>query len=62
MIKIAIVGYGYWGPNLLRNFNNQTDCTVKYIVDNNRDSLAAAKRQFPSITATNLFDEVIKDT
>ena len=33
MIKIGIVGMGYWGPNLYRNFNSSKDFLVKYICD-----------------------------
>ena len=33
MIKIGIVGMGYWGPNLYRNFDSSKDFLVKYICD-----------------------------
>ena len=39
MIKIAIIGYGYWGPNLLRNFENSNFFEVKYVCDKNNESL-----------------------
>ena len=38
MIKIAIIGYGYWGPNLLRNFESSNLFEVKYVCDKNNDS------------------------
>jgi len=28
MIKLGVVGYGYWGPNIVRNFASQADCRV----------------------------------
>ena len=31
MFKIAVIGYGYWGPNLVRNIRSK-DCDLKYIV------------------------------
>ena len=37
MIKIAIIGIGYWGPNLLRNFNNNKNFKVEYICDNKKN-------------------------
>ncbi len=33
MIKIGIIGMGYWGPNLYRNFDSNKDFLVKYICD-----------------------------
>lgn len=49
MIKIAIVGYGYWGKNLLRNFLSTIDCSIEYVVDLNEDALAHLKKSYPSI-------------
>ena len=34
--NIAILGYGYWGPNLVRNFNKFSNCNISYIVDRDR--------------------------
>lgn len=44
MIKIAIIGYGYWGPNLLRNFSNQTDCKVVAVIDSNPERLEKVRK------------------
>lgn len=33
MFNTGIIGYGYWGPNLVRNFNSLSDCNVKKICD-----------------------------
>ena len=33
MLNIGIVGCGYWGPNLIRNFNYLSDCNVKWLCD-----------------------------
>ena len=32
-MKIAIIGFGYWGPNLVRNFLNIENCSVETIAD-----------------------------
>ena len=32
MLNIGIIGLGYWGPNLLRNFSNNKGCQVKAIM------------------------------
>ena len=33
MIQVGIIGYGYWGPNLVRNFFSQKNCTIKAVAD-----------------------------
>ncbi len=38
-LKIAIIGYGYWGPNLVRNFSKHENCKVTYVVDKLQDRL-----------------------
>ena len=30
-LKVAIIGCGYWGPNLVRNFTNLENCTVSHV-------------------------------
>ncbi|MCR4662332.1 MAG: Gfo/Idh/MocA family oxidoreductase [Endomicrobiaceae bacterium] len=49
MINIAILGYGYWGPNLVRNFNKFSDCNISYIVDTNINKLNEAKKFYPNL-------------
>jgi predicted dehydrogenase len=47
--NIAILGYGYWGPNLVRNFNKFSNCNISYIVDKNINRLNEAKKLYPNI-------------
>jgi len=61
MIRIAIVGFGYWGPNLVRNFSALDDCQVTTIVDLNEARLKAAKKSYPQIVMTTSVDTVIRD-
>ena len=37
MLNVGIVGCGYWGPNLIRNFNSLLDCNVKKVCDVDED-------------------------
>lgn len=57
-MKIGIIGYGYWGPNLVRNFVAARDCSVVSISDLNPDRLALAKRLYPSIQTTTSVDDI----
>ena len=45
--KVALIGYGYWGPKLARNINNSNNLQIDYIVDNNKKNLDKAKNDFP---------------
>ncbi len=61
MINLAVLGYGYWGPNLVRNFQETRDARVVSCCDLNPERLAQVKAKHPSIETTTAFDEVLKD-
>ena len=52
MLRLGVIGYGYWGPNLVRNFHAQPDCRVVAICDQNPASFARAQAQYPEIATT----------
>ena len=49
MIKIGIIGYGYWGPNLVRNFILNENCTVKSVADKSVERLNVLKKSYPNV-------------
>ena len=49
MIRIGVIGYGYWGPNIVRNFMSHSDCEVAMICDKNTSSLDRAYRLYPAM-------------
>lgn len=59
--KVALIGYGYWGPNLLRNLFENPHCEVKYCCDLSEERLKLAKKRYPSITLTSKLSQVIED-
>ena len=61
-LNIAIVGTGYWGKNLVRNFATANRCILKYVCDQNEKLLAVQKRNFPSIATTIKLEEVLCDS
>jgi predicted dehydrogenase len=61
-MNIAIIGFGYWGPNLVRNFSSVTDCKVKYVCDFRKERLAVVNKLYPSIEITDSFDLVLNDS
>jgi len=62
MIKVGIIGYGYWGPNLVRNFMNVEGCTVTHICDVDIKKLETAKKKYPSINTTNSIDQIFENS
>jgi predicted dehydrogenase len=61
MVNVAVVGCGYWGPNLVRNFNSLSDCRVSKICDANKERLAHMQSIYPAARITTDFDDVIAD-
>lgn len=61
-MNIAIIGFGYWGPNLVRNFSNVKECTVKTVADQRPERLAVINRSYPSIKTTADTNNIFKDS
>jgi len=61
MIGVGIIGYGYWGPNLVRNLSEIPGCRVIGISDLRPDRLALARARYPAARITaecqDLFDD-----
>ena len=49
MITLGVIGYGYWGPNIVRNFSSHQDCKVVAVCDKNPVALARVLIQHPNI-------------
>ena len=61
MIRIGVIGYGYWGPNLVRNFFETPGMQVACVSDLRADRLALVHSRYPSIRTTQDFRELIED-
>jgi len=61
-MKIAVIGYGYWGPNLVRNFSWTDGVEVKYVCDLDKKRLATVRGMFPNVEViTTNYQEVLDD-
>jgi predicted dehydrogenase len=60
-MKVAVIGYGYWGPNLVRNFAETPGCEVAGICDLDPDRLALARRRYPSLRTCATCDDLLAD-
>lgn len=58
--SIAVVGCGYWGPNLARNFNSLDGSRVALLCDLDQARLSHMEKLYPGVESTTAFDEVIE--
>lgn len=61
MINIGIIGYGYWGPNLVRNFAEATNARVAAVADLDKSKLETVQRRYPAVKTTTSFQELLQD-
>jgi predicted dehydrogenase len=52
VLNIGVIGYGYWGPNVVRNFYNNPNATVVSVCDLSVKSLQRVSRLYPSMETT----------
>lgn len=61
-MKVAVVGYGYWGPNLVRNFSWLDGIDVKYVCDLDPKRLQKVVSLFPNVAITTTdYQQVLND-
>ena len=60
-LRAAVVGLGYWGPNLLRVLYEQEDVEVRYVCDIDAERLARATARYPSVQGTASFEGILDD-
>jgi predicted dehydrogenase len=58
-VRLAVVGLGYWGPNLVRNLVELPEATVACVCDINREALYAIRRRYPGLPHTTRFEDVL---
>jgi predicted dehydrogenase len=61
MIGVGVIGFGYWGPNLVRNFAEAPGATLVGVSDLNSDRLAQAQRRYPSARVTERPSDLLAD-
>ncbi|OGP18935.1 MAG: oxidoreductase [Deltaproteobacteria bacterium GWA2_55_10] len=59
MLKIGVIGYGYWGPNIVRNFNLVDGAKVAAVCDKNPNALARVRKNYPDIVTTSDSREIV---
>lgn len=61
MLSVAVVGCGYWGPNLIRNFAQMPGVRMKTAVDLNKERLRHISQLYPAVHTTTSVEEVLQD-
>jgi predicted dehydrogenase len=59
MINVGIIGYGYWGPNIVRNFSGIEGARVLSICDRNQEALTRANKTYPHIALTRSCEDIL---
>lgn len=60
-VGVGVIGYGYWGPNLVRNFANTVGAQVVSVSDLDPAKLALVRRRHTDVTVTAEFRDLLKD-
>lgn len=61
MVKVAQLGVGYWGPNLLRNLVANDDCQVKTVVEFSEERRNFVKNNYPAVNVSEAVESVLND-
>jgi predicted dehydrogenase len=62
MIKIGLIGYGYWGVNLLRNLQSIKQCSVELLCDLNIENTNKAKSIYPNLQTTTEYNDILNNS
>jgi len=60
-VRVGVVGLGYWGPNLARNFDRLPDAELAYCCDLDEANLAKARSLYPATVVTDRYDDLLAD-
>ena len=61
MIRVGVIGCGYWGPNLVRNFVKNRDCELDVVADLQPERLESIGRLYPAVKRTRDARDVLGD-
>jgi len=60
-LNLGIIGCGYWGPNLVRNFSSLPNCNVKVVSDLHPSRRAYVRREFPFVSTAKDYRQILND-
>jgi predicted dehydrogenase len=62
MIQMGVIGYGYWGPQIVRNFSSVDGCEVGWVCDRRPEALRRAKQAYPHLQFTADETEILRSS
>src|ERR1700740_2630523 len=62
MIRVGVIGYGYWGPNIVRNFQQAEGSRVVAVCDKSDKSLRRAQQAYPELRVSSNADDLLTAT
>jgi predicted dehydrogenase len=62
VLRVGVIGYGYWGPNIVRNFHGQEHSRVVRVCDKSADSLRRVRQAYPDMYVTGDAGDVLEAT
>jgi predicted dehydrogenase len=62
MVNFGFIGYGYWGPNLVRNFYATKDAKVVKVCDLRKERLGIVETSYPAVKTTSDYKDLMMDT
>ena len=60
MIRIGVIGYGYWGPNIVRNLQKLDSTRTEMICDRSPAAQARARKAYPSVRIVSDANEILR--
>ena len=60
VVRVGVIGYGYWGPNIVRNFQGLDACELVAVCDKSDAALARARKLYPGVQLTTDFNDILK--
>jgi len=60
VVKVGLIGCGYWGPNLIRNFMDIKGAWISHICDLDKNALARLNKRYPSLVTTTEYKEILR--
>lgn len=61
LVRVAVVGVGYWGPNLVRNVHELENVELAWVCDLREEALTSISRRYPGVARTQTFADVLED-
>jgi predicted dehydrogenase len=59
-LSVGVIGYGYWGPNIVRNFHTQDDSQVSMVCDPRPEALSKAVKAYPDMAVTTDVQQILR--